>query len=820
MPLGNDLSQRKKRVHQSLRHPHSLGTLQVMTLRFYSTRRKSSPLCAELPAQDTQTLARLLWCFGFILLCGTSAYAQAAPESADSAGSYQRQLTSYDSFIERHKGTSLAFEARFLAARTALDASRFDKALVYLRDLDEGLVEIGDFVLSLRARAERSESRWDSARTTWEKLLRDYPQSPLRDEASFGVADSHYAENDLTKAYKHYSGAIKRFSKSDRVANAKLNQAMIAEKQKRWSDAEFIYEDFYFHKPSHPLTPLAKKRLDRLLKMGFSNKPSISLRLERIDKLLSRRSLDKAQADLDAMEDEKLSGSQRLEYTARRAILAYRQENFLEAIAMFQMLSTKQGRGHYYQNQTWLARCYSTQGEVRKAVEVYGGLASRYRGSGQGRKAQFMGAWLAYNGGEHQLAVKLFAEFIKRYSSTSSTAEAYWYLAWSAYRLGDLPAASRLYGKLRKKYPRSSLVQRALYWEGRIAAQMGDGKIALESYRQAISRSPLNYYGLLARQRIRELQKNPLTMRTGETIRLAAADSGLASDLLKSLQPEQEELPEFGGMQPMTTISLPWGGSVFDWQSQAGKRALMLIKFGYAEHAAELVSQLDPISGFTETDILLARGTLLQSLGDYSKAYRMAGRVFKSKLRQDLDSDTEAYFRMSYPMAFRHALMKISEEFGIPPMLVLGVIRQESAFMTKARSWASAQGLMQIIPRTGTKIAEALALEDYNYGILRIPEVNIRFGSWYLKELLRKFHGHPILAVASYNAGPKAVARWVKLRAGLPTDEFVEEIPYRETRHYVKAVLSNFAIYTELYERKSLTIPENVPENYLDNIEF
>ena len=100
--------------------------------------------------------------------------------------------------------------------------------------------------------------------------------------------------------------------------------------------------------------------------------------------------------------------------------------------------------------------------------------------------------------------------------------------------------------------------------------------------------------------------------------------------------------------------------------------------------------------GFTETDILLARGTLLQSLGDFSKAYRMAGRVFKSKLKQDLDSDTEPYFRMSYPMAFRKALLKISKEYQIPPMLVLGVIRQESAFMTKARSWASAQGLMQI----------------------------------------------------------------------------------------------------------------------------
>ncbi len=788
----------QKRGVQTLRSPPSLGTLVGMALRF-----------------------RSIWITLLSLgLLASSAQALAGDKQGVDVPDYQSQLTSYDSFIERHRGTPMAFEAQFLASRTALEAGHFERAIGYLKDLDKGLSDIGDFILAMRAKAQRALKQWDSARSTWETLNRNHPSSPLRDEATYGIADSYYAEGKLTKAYKHYSSAIKKFPKSDRKANAQLNQAMIAEKQKRWSDAEFIYEKFYYEKPSHPLTELAKTRLDNLMKKGFANKPSVSVRLSRVDRLLSRRSLEKAQVDLDALENEKLTSSQRLSYTSKRAVLAYRQENFSEAIAMFKMLSKKQGRGHYYQNQTWLARCYSTQGQVKEAVEVYNQLAKKYRGSSQGQKAQFMGAWLAYNGGEHQLAVKLFADFIKRYSSTTSTSEAYWYLAWNAYRLGDLPAALRLFVKLRKKYPRSSLVQRAHYWEGRIAAQMGDAKMAMQSYKDAVAKKALNYYGLLARQRMRELKKNPLTMKSGEPIQLASSDPSLTADILESLQPEQEELPEFGGMQPMTTIALPWGGSVFDWQSSAGKRALMLIKFGYAEYAASLVDKLEPVPGFTETDILLARGTLLQSLGDFSKAYRMAGRVFKSKLKQDLDNETEPYFRMSYPMAFRKALLKVSKEYQIPPMLVLGVIRQESAFMTKARSWASAQGLMQIIPRTGSKIAEAMNLEDYNYGILRVPEVNIRFGAWYLKELLQKFHGHPALAVASYNAGPQAVSRWVKLRAGVATDEFVEEIPYRETRHYVKTVLSNFAIYTEIYERKSLTVPQNVPDGFLDNINF
>ena len=89
-----------------------------------------------------------------------------------------------------------------------------------------------------------------------------------------------------------------------------------------------------------------------------------------------------------------------------------------------------------------------------------------------------------------------------------------------------------------------------------------------------------------------------------------------------------------------------------------------------------------------------------------------------------------------------------------------------------------------------------------------------------MSELIKKFKGHPALAIASYNAGPKAVSRWVDLRGGMATDEFIEEIPFRETRHYVKAVLSNFSVYSELYERKSVTVPETIGMDYLDNINF
>ena len=154
------------------------------------------------------------------------------------------------------------------------------------------------------------------------------------------------------------------------------------------------------------------------------------------------------------------------------------------------------------------------------------------------------------------------------------------------------------------------------------------------------------------------------------------------------------------------------------------------------------------------------------------------------------------------------------------PSLIWAIMRQESAFAIRALSWASAQGLMQIIPRTGRKIAAALEKEDYDVSMLRTPDTSIEFGSWYFAELLKKFHGHPALAIASYNAGPQAVSRWVDARPGIATDEFIEEIPYKETRHYVKKFSRNYSVYRELNSPDSLVLPQQIATNYLDNIDF
>lgn len=244
------------------------------------------------------------------------------------------------------------------------------------------------------------------------------------------------------------------------------------------------------------------------------------------------------------------------------------------------------------------------------------------------------------------------------------------------------------------------------------------------------------------------------------------------------------------------------------------------MRLGLTNDAAHIVQRMPSLPGHDSEDVNYARARLLWGLGDFTTAHRIVGAAFRETLKGLPNPRTRRYFQLAYPAAYPDLVGASAGEFKISPLLILALMRQESAYDHNARSWASANGLMQIIPSTGEKIAARLDMPAYNYGVLREPSVNVRFGSWYLSELLRKFNGNIALAIGSYNAGPVAVSAWVDQRHNSATDEFIEDIPYRETRHYVKRVLGNLAVYTYVYRGKPLHIPEQIPDSYLDNVDF
>ena len=145
-------------------------------------------------------------------------------------------------------------------------------------------------------------------------------------------------------------------------------------------------------------------------------------------------------------------------------------------------------------------------------------------------------------------------------------------------------------------------------------------------------------------------------------------------------------------------------------------------------------------------------------------------------------------------------MRRASAEFESDPAHIYAVRREESTYRPRAASAAGAMGLMQIIPKTGDRIASSLGVPGFQADILLEPDINIRFGTFYLKRLIGRFRGSEVLAIAAYNAGPSVVTRWLKRDGRLAQDVFIESVPYGETRRYVRRVVRSQRVYRLLYD--------------------
>ena len=151
-----------------------------------------------------------------------------------------------------------------------------------------------------------------------------------------------------------------------------------------------------------------------------------------------------------------------------------------------------------------------------------------------------------------------------------------------------------------------------------------------------------------------------------------------------------------------------------------------------------------------------------------------------------------------YPLYYEDVIRERALEYEIDPLLVLATIREESRFNSWNESVAGARGLMQIIFSTGEWIAQKLNLEDFNDDMLFDPEINIDLGCWYINYLKERFLNDPILIISGYNAGPGTTSKWLKEYDRSDLDNFVENIPYSETREHIKKVMKSYQMYKRL----------------------
>ncbi len=164
------------------------------------------------------------------------------------------------------------------------------------------------------------------------------------------------------------------------------------------------------------------------------------------------------------------------------------------------------------------------------------------------------------------------------------------------------------------------------------------------------------------------------------------------------------------------------------------------------------------------------------------------------------NTDSVDHLALSHPMPHQSAVVRYSQEAGIDPAWAYGIMRQESRFVTSARSNVGASGLMQVMPDTAKYIARNLG-EAYSASRANSGDTNIRYGTWYMGDILGKLNYQPVLATAGYNAGPNNAKRWQPVYGSLAADQYVESIAFPETRNYVKHVMENATVYSSLLGR-------------------
>ena len=376
--------------------------------------------------------------------------------------------------------------------------------------------------------------------------------------------------------------------------------------------------------------------------------------------------------------------------------------------------------------------------------------------------------------GEWKTAADYYRTLLAGFPQSPSAREASWRSAWNSFLQGDQDAAARAMADHIARFPDSPHVPAALYWLGRIAEDAGAEAESRQFYKSVRERFVQSYYALQAGERLKGLGSDSSSDRQDTKpppFPVSSASLNIA---------RRDVLP----VQPCTLLA----------PSEALQPFLALADLGLTEIGEEyLIAQLSDQPD--SADLLLALGLSRAAQGKSSAALLNAKRAVPKALEYDFSALPKKYWELFFPKDYWKLIQRQARLNGLDPYVVMGLIRQESAFNPRAVSSANALGLMQILPSTVSRtrrgrIRAAQRLFD--------PAYNVPFGCRHLRAMLRIFNGSLEQALAAYNAGDSRVRNWISQREFRDEVEFLETIPIPATRGYVEAVLRDAAIYRRL----------------------
>jgi soluble lytic murein transglycosylase len=642
------------------------------------------------------------------------------------------------------------------------DQRQFGDALTHLKAASKRLPELADYAAYLSAVAEAGLRQFADTEATLQPVWQSAPASALVTRAVLLQAESYMQTGNpaatATLVQQHMSDLP--------APQAELLLARAYEAQNNGDTAGQHYQKLYIE------YPLAKEASDA--EAALTRYPSIPAEglFARGLKLEAAGDYTRAVKELTALLP-RLSGENFDVARVRIGAAAYldrENESAYKFLTSFQATAPDaEAERLYYllESQRRLNKLDEMNAALEKLTQSY--PLSHWRLEA----LQSVGNYYAAHD-QPDAAQPFYRTCFETFPKDVESAACQWKVTWYTYLRDPAQAESLLRDHL-AHYPASDQASPALYYLGRIAESKSDWATARAFYDAVNNAYPNYYYAVLARER---LESPPL---------LAAPVSPATVQFLNSVHIATRRVPDSFDPTPLTR--------------QRVARAHLLDQAGLNDFAESELRYGAKVDGQPQV-IAIELADLASQHDAPDQAIRYIKHYAPGYLSMPLDSAPDKFWRLAFPLPYRKSLEEYCRAQMLDPYLMAALIRQESEFNPKAVSRANARGLAQVMPATGRQLSRKVGIPRFRPAMLFTPDTNLKLGTYYLKQLSDELQGRWDAALASYNAGKSRVTTWLAAGNYREPAEFVESIPFNETRAYVQSVLRNAEVYRKLYGPK------------------
>ncbi len=617
-----------------------------------------------------------------------------------------------------------------------------------------------DYSLYYLALIAFQENNWDAARQLLSRIRQEFPLSIWYYPAELQRAKVAIAEQRFPPAIEILRSLRSAQNlKRDLSAEALYLQAQAQEAQEDVYQAYSLYQEVRSFAPLSQAAGAARTQVARLRDrhpriFGISTATAIS---DEADLLVRERQFGAAETFYKKLLDRDLGPALRLRLLTKLSSLYLSVRRRNEAIPLLEEIARDFPKSSEASNALYqVGRILWNRNDNGQALDYFTRLMNQYPHAPQADNAQFAAAIIHESDNRPDDAIALYSALPKKFPNSKTADDATWRLAWLYYRAGDWQKAHDTLSAFANQSWEANYRTAAAYWQARTAEKLGKTDAAIRLLQEILSNAPESYYHALAVQGLG---------RAG----IAAAES----------TPEAPPRGESSEPPPPSEAAFHL------------TRARELAELKLRLLAVNELDEIQRKGRSQDIQLLLVREYARNQA--YTHSVRLAYQLPDASAERNLHR---------FPLAYWDAIREKGRERGIDPYLILALIRQESLFDARARSSAAALGLMQLLPATASRVGRQIGIAVPSNESLFDPDLNLTLGTQYLKDLLQRYSNNWFKAIAAYNAGEAAVDRWEQRMETDDIEEFVERIPYRETRQYVKLVMRNHRIYKRLYDQQ------------------